>query len=270
MSYIDHNKKAWEKAFEEKDGEYAKDMILILKNEDHPYLGKPMITFLDQEDLKNKVIGQFCTNNGRELLSIAKRGVKEAIGFDIAKNMVEYGNLAANKLNLPVTFYERNILEIEDTFNNRFDYLVITVGAFCWFNDLNPFFKVVSRVLKQHGKLIIHEAHPVVNLLATKDEPAYKEDHEKEIVYDYFKSEPWETGSMGYMTDKKSISVKFFSFSHTLSHIFNSMIRNQLKIISFNEFDLCIANLVPHLNHQGIPLSYFLIATKEGEIYETK
>jgi SAM-dependent methyltransferase len=264
MSYIKQNKKAWELAFDNKDGLYAKDMLEILNNEKDPYLLDPMIKYLDQIDLRNLKIGQFCTNNGRELLSIAKRGIKEAVGFDIAKNMVDYGNQIAKFAQLPVTFYERNILEIEDDFNDTFDLLIITVGALCWFDDLNQFFKVVNKVLKNNGTLVIHEAHPVLNMLATKDEPSYQKDHEKEIVYDYFKVDPWETGSMGYMTNKNVIQTQFYSFSHPISHIFNGISNNQFRILSFDEYDYCIANLVPHLDHQGIPLSFFLTAKKEG------
>lgn len=263
MTYIKENKKAWEEAFDKKDGEYAKDMLEILNQEENPYLGKPMIAFLDANDLKNKTIGQFCTNNGRELLSISKREVKKAIGFDIAANMVAYGNEIAKKANLPVVFYERNILEIEDDFNESFDYLFITVGALCWFKDLNAFFNVCNKVLKRGGKLVIHETHPFVNMIATKEEEAYNKDHEKEIVYDYFKSEPWETGSMGYMTNQNEVSSKFYSFSHSLSTIINGLSQEHFRIQSFDEYDWCIANLVPHLNHQGCPLHYFLVATKE-------
>jgi SAM-dependent methyltransferase len=262
MNYIKSNKAAWEEAFSKKKGYYAKEMIDALKNEMNPFLEKPMIEFLDQEDLTDQVIGQFCCNNGRELLSISKRGIRHGYGFDIAKNMVSYGNETAAKAQLPVTLIETNILEIDQTYHNQFDYLFITVGALCWFKDLFQFFSIVEKVLKPNGKLIINESHPIVNMLATKDEPSFIHGHEKELVYDYFKVEPWETGSMGYMTENQELSSKFYSFSHSMSSIITAIVQNKLVINSLFEYDYCIANLVPHLDHQGIPLSYFLVGSK--------
>jgi len=263
MKYIKSNKNAWEEAFENKKGYYADDMAETLLHQKNPYLDKPLNDFLDQVDLSNKIVGQFCTNNGRELLSIATRGIQQGYGFDIAKNMVDYANQVAIKTNLPVTFIETNILEIDDTYNNTFDYLFITVGALCWFENLDVFFSIVGKVLKKGGKLVINEAHPVINLLATDDEPGFIIGHEKEMVYDYFKSEPWETESMGYMTENQKQSSKFYSFSHTLSSIINSISKHQMSINSFFEFDYCIANLLNHLDHQGIQLSYLLVASKD-------
>ena len=49
-----------------------------------------------------KTIGQFCCNNGRELLSLVKCGrAKKGIGFDIAENQVAFANEKAKELNLP-------------------------------------------------------------------------------------------------------------------------------------------------------------------------
>jgi SAM-dependent methyltransferase len=264
MSYILSNKSAWEEAFSKKKGYYAKDMISILQKENNPFLEKPLIEFLDQEDLSDKVIGQFCCNNGRELLSISKRGIRHGYGFDIAKNMITFGNETAAKTQLPVTFIEANILEIDHSYHNQFDYLFITVGALCWFKDLLQFFSIVEKVLKPNGKLIINESHPLVSLLATEDEPSFIKGHEKELVYDYFKTEPWETGSMDYMTDHQELSSKFYSFTHTMSNIITSIVKNKLLINSLSEYDYCIANLVTHLDYQGLPLSYLLVATKSS------
>ena len=264
MSYINSNKSAWEEAFNKKKGNYAEDLVNTLNNMNDPYLENPMIEFLNNEDLTHKVIGQFCCNNGRELLSISKRGVHHGIGFDIASNMIQYANETAKKTNLPITFVETNILEIDQTYYNRFDYLFITVGALCWFKDLMSFFSIVEKVLKKNGKLVINEAHPVVNSLAATDEDSFIIGHEKELVYDYFKTEPWETGSMGYMTENQTLSSNFYSFSHSFGIIISSISQNNLIINSLTEYDYCIAGLVPHLDHQGLPLSYFLVATKSS------
>ncbi|MFU8792775.1 MAG: class I SAM-dependent methyltransferase [Acholeplasmataceae bacterium] len=262
MDYIKKNKQAWEDAYDKKTDAFEKDMVEHLWHVKDAYLTEHMIKTLDQLDLKGKTIGQFCTNNGRELLSISRRGVKRAIGFDIASNMVLNANQMAKTLGYPVTFVETNILDVDQTYHDLFDVVIITVGALCWFRDLNALFKIVGACLKADGVIIIEETHPLINMLATKDEHNFNENHPKDNVNDYFKLEPWtDIEGMGYMTNEKTKNT-FVSFSHTLSDMINAMIINKIQIEHIEEYDQCIANLFDHLNQQGIPLSILIQGRK--------
>lgn len=261
MNYIKDNKAAWEAAFDNRSGDYAKDLLSRLKNEENPYFDTDLYTILNQYDLKDKTIAQYCTNNGRELLQLSLKGVKKAIGFDIAENMVNYANDIAQKLNAPAQFIQTDILTIDARFHDTFDLGLITVGALCWFKDLNAFLKVVKDTCKENAILIINETHPFGLMLATEAEDAYDENHPKRLTYNYFGHTVWQEHGMGYMSDKKTATT-FTSYSHTLSDIFSSLIKNDFIIQDFKEYDYCAANLFTHLNHQGIPLLMTLVAKK--------
>lgn len=262
-AYIKTNQKAWEHAFDHRQGDYAKDMVHLLNDPHYTYLNPVLDTCFQPIDLKNKTLIQLCCNNGRELLSLAKKGLKQAIGFDLASNMVDHANAVAQTLDLKATFIQSDVLEITDQFNQQGDILLITIGALCWFHDLKAFFNVVHRLLKPGGQVVIHEIHPVVNMLATPSERAYDPNHPSQLVYDYFKEIPWETGSMGYMTEAATQTTPFLSFSHSFSSILNAAIKNQLNVIRFEEYDVDYGNLVSDLNHKGIPLSYLFILEKK-------
>ncbi|MBE0700862.1 MAG: class I SAM-dependent methyltransferase, partial [Acholeplasmataceae bacterium] len=216
MSYIKSNKAAWEEAFDKRSDAFGKDMAKVLLSTRNPYLEKPLISLLERFDLKDKTMAHFCCNNGRELLSIMKMGLKSSVGFDIAGNMVAFANHMAKDIQFNAHFIETNILDIDASFDGAFDFILLTVGALCWFEDLNAFFKVVSKCLKQGGHVLIAEVHPLANMLATPSEPVYDKEHPIALVHSYFRSHPWiETDGMGYMAGDYE-SLPFTSFSHSM------------------------------------------------------
>ncbi len=262
MSYINENKKAWENAFDQRSGTYSDDLAKKLLEKENPFFHEDFLNVINAYDFTGKTIGQYCTNNGRELLQLSKRGVHQAVGFDLAKNMVDYANTIAKNLKLPAQFVESDILQIDASYNNYFDFGLITVGAICWFEDLKLFFKKVSEALKPGASLFIHEIHPFQLMLATSSESNYIPTHPKTPVNNYFENKVWKEHGMGYMTDKKGIENTFTSFSHTLSDIFNALIANGFEIELFKEFDYCVGNLFNALDSKGIPLSMILVAKK--------
>ena len=170
MDYINRNKEAWEEAFKNSaEGWWGDDIEYRLKNEKYSFIEKVLVDELITYDFKNKTIAQFCCNNGRELLTFMKFGASSGIGFDIAENMVFFANNTAKELRVNCTFIATNILEIDEQFHNNFDYIFVTIGALTWFQDLAEFFQKVSLCLKQGGRLIINEVHPVTNIQNFRD-----------------------------------------------------------------------------------------------------
>ena len=91
--YIEENKAAWEEAFDNRDASWGADITERIKNEEYPFFYEEMKEMLKDLDTEGRVIGQFCCNNGRELLSLVKCGrAKKGTGFDIAENQVAFAN----------------------------------------------------------------------------------------------------------------------------------------------------------------------------------
>lgn len=261
MDYIISNKEAWEEAFENRYKGWGEDIVYRLKNEKLPFIVKDLANELVNYDFKNKSVAQFCCNNGRELLSIMKFGASSGIGFDIAENMVAVANNTANELDVNCKFVATDILKIDEQFYDSFDYIFITIGALTWFRNLSSFFEKVSLCLKQDGKLFINEMHPITNMLAASGEESFDEEALNKLAYSYFRKEPWIENSMCYMSDKV-LSKTFCSYSHTMSHIINSICQNGMCIKKLMEFDYDISSMFRQLNNKGIPLSYVLVSQK--------
>ncbi len=71
-------------------------------------------------DFKGKKAAQFCCNNGREILSLMQ-------------------------------FVACIILDIDEMYHNSFDFIMFTIEAITWFEDMNPLFQKTAVCLKPGG-----------------------------------------------------------------------------------------------------------------------
>lgn len=260
--YIQDNKQAWEEAFEHRYTGWGETNYERLMNEKLPFFHSDIAKELETMDFKNKTISQFCCNNGRELLSLMQLGAKKGVGFDIAENIINQAIDTAKKANINnCQFVSCDILDIPDEYNNNFDFIIFTIGAITWFEDLKPLFQRVSNCLKTGGIMLIHDFHPIMNMLPLPGEPTFDKNHLNRIEYSYFRKEPWiENEGMSYMSEQYT-SKTFTSFSHTISDIINAISFSKMRVVKMNEYDYDVG-LTDVYDKKGFPLSYLLIAEK--------
>lgn len=259
MDYINTNKQAWEEAFENRIPGWGEDHADRLANQTLPFFNQDMIAELQLHDLQDKTIAQFACNNGRELLSAMQLGASYGFGFDIAENFLDQGRQIAYRIGRTnVEFEAGNLLEIEESYHNKFDLIFFTIGAITWFKDLSLLFNVVSRCLKPQGALLINDFHPFMNMLPLPGEKGYDPEHLDRVSFSYFRREPWlEDNGVGYITPEYH-SKTFTSFSHTLSDIITAMIDSGISLKKFSEFDYDLG-LDGNYNGKGFPLSFILV-----------
>ena len=263
MDYINNNKAAWEEAFDHRHPGWGESNHERLKNEHLPFFHPDIVKELETMDFTNKTVAQFCCNNGRELLSLMQLGPKLGVGFDIAENIIGQAAETAEKAGIHnCQFVACNILDIPEQYEGQFDFIMFTIGAITWFEDLGLLFGKVSRCLKPGGILFIHDFHPIMNMLPMPGEPDFDGDHLNKIAYSYFRKEPWiENEGMGYMSEQYA-SRTFTSFSHTMSAIINGISGAHMSVLKLNEYDYDIG-LSEVYDKKGFPLSYLLIAQKQ-------
>lgn len=261
--YIAGNKEAWEEAFENRDAAWGADIADRIQREDYPFFNEDTAKILKNTDTEGKVIGQFCCNNGRELLSLVKCGrAKKGIGFDIAENQVAFANEKTRELLLPCEFVAVNIYDIGDEYKELFDVVIITIGALCWFRDLNRFFAVVAKCMKPGAVIIINEQHPCTNMIATEGEALFDPEHRLECRYSYFEHEWIGNDGMYYITQKTYPSKTFTDFTHPLSEIVTGMCENGIVITGLKEFDYDISGGFAPIDRSGYPLSMIIEGKK--------
>jgi 2-polyprenyl-3-methyl-5-hydroxy-6-metoxy-1,4-benzoquinol methylase len=96
-----------------------------------------VINKLKHINFDGKTIAQLQCQNGRELLSLMKFGAKEATGFDISDIAISEAEQLAETAKLNAKFVRVNVLEIDDKYNDYFDFIY-----------------VLSRLLKKGGQIL--------------------------------------------------------------------------------------------------------------------
>ena len=262
-SYIAGNKAAWEEAFEKRDASWGADIAERVRTEDYPFFNEETKNELKKLRTEDAVIGQFCCNNGRELLSLVKSGkARMGVGFDIAENQVAFANEKAKELRLPCVFEAVNIYDIDDRYREMFDLVIITIGALCWFRDLDRFFAVVAKCMKPGAGIVINEQHPCTNMLAAEGEELFDPEHRTACRYNYFGHEWTGNEGMYYMMQKHYRSKTFTDYTHPMSEIVSGMCGSGITVTGLKEFDYDISGGFAALDHSGFPLSMIILGRK--------
>ncbi len=155
-----------------------------------------------------------------------------------------------------------NIYDIDDRYREQIDVVIITIGALCWFDDLNRFFAIVAKCMKPGAVIVINEQHPCTNMLACEGDEPYDPEHRKECLYSYFGQEWTSNGGMYYMTQKNYHSKTFTDYTHPMSEIISGMSKNGIAVTGLRELDYDLSGAFTALDHSGFPLSMIIQGKK--------
>jgi SAM-dependent methyltransferase len=222
-----------------------------------------LIEKIREINLKDRIIAQIPCNNGRELLSLMKFGAKKAFGFDISDSAIDEAKKLTKISNINAEFFRVNILDINDEYNNMFDFIYISEGSLQWFPNLNNYFGIISRMLKKGGSVLIYEIHPFAYLLEQIDE-------DTEIIglnelTPYFEKGPYNYDQgLDYIGEVKYNGQKCYWFMHTISDIINGIIKSGIEIIEYNETRNEMRNNPLAEKIDKFPLSYILTGRKNA------
>jgi SAM-dependent methyltransferase len=228
-------------------------------------LDKVITAKLKELGLVGGDVAQVCCNNGRETLSMLNSGAKSAVGFDISDDALKEAEQLNEISGLNCTFIRTDIYDIGDEYNERFDLILITIGALAWMPDFGRFFKQVSKMIKPGGHLVIYENHPFHYMFADEGEEDFDPDNPEKIVYDYFRTEPWiGTDGIDYIGRVRYKSKVNYNYSYTISALLSSVIKSGLRVAEFSEYKHNISDDYKLLEkNKNIPFCYILVAEKD-------
>ncbi len=211
-----------------------------------------------------KDIAQLCCNNGRETLSAKNMGARCAVGFDISDEAINEAERMSQLSGVECEFVRTDVYDIGAEHFDKYDILLITVGAVSWLPDLKKFFDICANMLRPGGHLVIYEMHPFTYLLACPEDEGYDPENPEKIVFSYFRNEPWvEYAGLDYIGGSKYDSLPSYSYTLKLSDYFNSIINSGMQIIELDEYPHDISNLFSDYDQQGLlPKSFTLVARK--------
>ncbi len=261
-NYLEINKQTWNnKVPIHLDSEFY-DMDSFLK-------GKNALPQTDIDllgNIKGKSVLHLQCHFGQDSLSMARMGAKVA-GIDLSDKAIEKAKALNIELNLDATFICCDVYDTLEHIKEKFDIVYTSYGTIGWLPDLDKWAKVISGALKPNGKFIFVEFHPVLWMF---------DDDFTKIQHHYHNEKPIiETYTGTYANKEAEITADYIGWNHSLSEVFQALLKNGLKIEHFNEYDYsnynCMNEMIEfepkkfrikHLENK-IPMMYSLIAIKK-------
>lgn len=262
--YAERNRQAWNQVAPIHRENRKTDLREAVRAADFSTLDQTERAVLASLPVKGKAVAQVCCNNGRELVSLLKYGAATGVGFDIADEFVKEGTELAEAAGVDCRFVRTNAYDIGAEYDGRFDLVYITIGALCWFDDMPRFFEVIARILRPGGRVFVYEVHPFLDLLALPNEEPHDAERPLNVVYSYFKTDPFvDNNGLDYIGGTAYEAKTTYAFPHTLGEIFAALLDNGLALRHFREYDHDISNEFKYLEkHRMLPLCYTLVAQK--------
>jgi ubiquinone/menaquinone biosynthesis C-methylase UbiE len=258
--YFDANRAAWNEAAPRHAAAAFERLAKNFGQPGYSVLDAIETGWLNEIGISGKDVVQLSCNNGRELLSLKNLGAGRCVGFDISDGFIEQAHKLAQVSGIPCEFVRANVYEIPAEYDHQFDLVYITVGALGWLPDMNGFFRVVARLLRPGGWVMIYEMHPILDMF-TPGTP-----RTLELVDSYFRTEPYiEDDGLDYVGQTDYKGPVTFWFHHKMSDIIQSCIDQGLAVRRFVEYEHDISNSFAYLAKETIrpPLCYLLIARKD-------
>lgn len=264
LNYIEVNKKSWNKATE------AHINSELYNNNDFKNtqnsLNEIELDLIREKigDLSGKSILHLQCHFGQDTISLGKLG-GEVTGVDFSDKSIKAAQELASELGSSANFINCNVYDLPEHLDEKFDIVFTSYGTIGWLEDLGKWAEIVSTFLKDGGKFIFVEFHPVVWMF---------DNDFKEITYRYSGGEPIVETNVGSYADSSEIEYKHISFNHGLEQVINNLIGQGLTIESFKEYDYspynCFKNTVEvgegkyRIEHLGdkIPMVYSIVAGK--------
>ncbi len=217
-------------------------------------------------DLTGKRILHLQCHFGQDTISLARMGAS-VVGVDLSDAAIDKANALAKELNADATFICCDIYDLPNHLNEQFDVVFTSYGTIGWLPDMNKWAQIISTFLKQSGKFVFVEFHPVVWMF----------DNDFQFVqYPYLKADPIVEVTEGTYADREAaLTNDSVNWNHGLSEVMQALINESITIVDFKEYDYSTYNCFPNMEQLSedrfqlknfgnkIPMMYSLVGIKK-------
>ena len=239
------NKKAWEyRAYEFWNAKHGtpEEKAKKILNDPLASLKKHQSYF---KDIEGKRIANLCGSNGRKAVPLALLGA-EVVVFDISEENKRYALELAQCAKTEVNYVVTDLYEIDlQKYGGYFDLLYLEGGILHYFSDIQLLMSILYRLLKDGGRLILSDFHPLRRCLLEDGEVNYFDTELRtgDVAYkQYFSENEQELFP--------AVSIRLY----TVSEIINSVIGANFVLKKFDEHR--------GWNGENIPWEFTIIADK--------
>lgn len=264
-TYTEANRAAWNEAAPKHQAANKAKWDERFSNKGYSIFSSPELEQLNRIGIQGKSVAHLCCNNGVELMSLKNLGAERCVGFDISDLAIAEATSRAEKSGIDCEFVRSDVFEIDQSYENQFDLVYISVGCFGWLPDLAKFLSIAASLLRADGRLFIYEMHPFCDMLSCDSD---NEANPLSIIDPYFKETPHvETDGIDYVGKTTYQSLSKYWFVWTISDIVMGITNSGFTLEFFKEYPIDISASHQRNESAGVsmPLSYIITARRTSE-----
>ena len=239
--YFDANQKLWDAKTEvHKDSDFY-DLENFKKGKNS--LNKFELNALG--DVSGKTMLHLQCHFGQDSLSWARMGAK-VTGVDLSPKAIQLAQQLNAELGLDAEFVTSNILELDQNLEGQFDIIFTSYGTICWLPDLDKWAAIIEHFLKPGGTFYMVDFHPIMYMFEWESQ---------ELTYPYFNMGAFSDMEEGtYADSDANINLKEYFWQHSSSETINSLLKKNLQLVDFQEFNESPYNCFPNMqtNENGM------------------
>ncbi|HII4441489.1 TPA: class I SAM-dependent methyltransferase [Clostridium perfringens] len=208
-------------------------------------------------DVKGKKIFNLMGSNGNKAVALALLGADVTV-VDFSEGNRRYALDLAEACGVKINFILSDVLKMpKEVMSGDYDIVFAEMGILHYFSDLSPFMNVIHGLLKDGGKAVLRDFHPVSTKLITSRGSTAKVRKHK-VTGDYFDTslEEKEVAYSKYLEEGEV--EKVFLRKWNLGEIVTAVANTGLKIESLTEEP----NLSSDVFDKGIPKTFTIVARK--------
>ena len=98
---------------------------------------------------------------GLDTISLSRLGARRVVGLDLSPRSLERARELARRAGARIELVESNVYAAREAVTGDFDLVYTTLGVLCWLPDIDLWARVVARLLRPGGRLVLRDDHPV-------------------------------------------------------------------------------------------------------------
>jgi 2-polyprenyl-3-methyl-5-hydroxy-6-metoxy-1,4-benzoquinol methylase len=212
-------------------------------------------------DVKGKSIMNLMGSNGTKAAALGILGAEVTI-VDFSEGNKRYAEELAKEAGVNIEYIVSDVLELPiKKYEGKYDVVFAELGIIHYFTDLKPFINIIKDLLKQNGKMILRDFHPVSTKLITSRGSTAKVRKHK-VSGDYFDEtiEEREVAYSKYLNDDNQEHKKVKLRKWTLGEVVTAVAEAGLYLEVLREEP----NLSSETFDNGIPKTFTLTARKQN------
>ena len=124
-------------------------------------------------DVRGRSLLHLQCNSGQDTLSIANHLGATVTGVDISDEAIDFARKLSDESGIPATFVRADIYDFFEQNTAQFDVAYSSYGTIVWLSDLQAWGRGIARLLRQGGRFVLIDFHPMFMLFGKGWTPAY-------------------------------------------------------------------------------------------------